>query len=134
MNDYTNLSAVLVWLASGGALLAANWIIANLLEKWDKWHAFPSWVKFTAPLVGAIVLAIGSHYALNYAAELEQVQPLFAIIVTIVVGYFGSQSGHMANKNIQAQQQQAGAQVKQLAVEKQQLAVDKAEQMGNAPQ
>lgn len=96
--DWTVLSAVLVWLAGIGSVAAVGWIVANFLEKMAWWTNLPSGVKWVVPPVLSILIAFGSQFLLKQEILLAQIQPYFALIVTILLAYWGSQAGHIATK------------------------------------
>jgi len=98
--DFTNLVAVLVWLAGLGAIVATNWLFGKLLAGFAWWNNLPKWVKYIVPPVFAVGIAFGSQYMLTQPDFLTTVSPYFATIVTILLGYFGSQSAHLRTKEL----------------------------------
>lgn len=97
--DWTVLSSVLIWLAGVGAVAAVGWIVANLLEKMTWWNNLPAFVKWVIPPILSVAIAFGSQYLLKQEILLARIQPYFALIVTILLAYWGSQVGHIATKN-----------------------------------
>lgn len=97
--DWTVLSSVLIWLAGVGAVAAVGWIVANFLEKMVWWNNLPPFVKWVTPPILSVLIAFGSQFLLKQEILLAQIQPYFALIVTILLAYWGSQVGHIATKN-----------------------------------
>jgi len=101
--DWTQLSAVLLWLASsGGAVMAINWIIANFLEKMAWWGALPTWVKWVVPPLVAIAVSIGAQQVVQIPGLVDLIQPYWALIISILLGYFASQAAHLQTKRAMA--------------------------------
>ena len=96
--DWTNLTAVLIWLAGLGSVVAVGWLVANFLEKMEWWNKLPSFVKWIVPPAIAVLVALGAQYLLKQEIVLAQIQPYFALIVSILLTYLGLQAGHNATK------------------------------------
>jgi hypothetical protein len=96
--DWTSLNAVLAWLVAGGAVFVANYAFALIAENFPAWHKLPSWLKFLIPIITSVLLAFGAQQLLLYPDIIEVIQPLWALLVTIILAWLGSQKGLMAAK------------------------------------
>lgn len=100
MVDWTDLQGLLIWAVAGGSIFIVNYGLSLLIENWPAWHDLPRFVKFLAPLVVAIVMAIGAQMALDYGQGIiEVIQPWWFLIVTIAVGWLGSQKAYIGAKD-----------------------------------
>jgi len=99
--DWTNLLGVLAWIAAGsGSIFLVNYGLSLLVENWPAWHNFPRAVKFLAPLVMAILMAVGAQLALDYGqVVIEYIQPWWIIIVNIAIAWLGSQKAYIGTKD-----------------------------------
>jgi hypothetical protein len=96
--DWTVLSSVLAWIVAGGSVFIANYAFALIAENFEFWHKLPSWLKFLIPIITATLLAVGAQTLLLYPDIVEVIQPYWALIVTIIIAWLGSQRGLMAAK------------------------------------
>lgn len=97
--DFTNLSAVLTWIAiGGGAPFLAMQAFSYLAELWPAWHDFPKVVKYLAPPLLAVGLAFAANYGLKSAGLIETLSPFWVLITQVVIGWLGSQKGYMDTK------------------------------------
>jgi len=97
--DWLNLQAVLGWLVAGGSVFVVNYALALLAENWKGWTNLPTIVKFLIPIVVSVLIAIGAQYLLSLPDLLGQIQPFWALLVTIILAWLGSQKGYMAAKS-----------------------------------
>lgn len=95
IEDPTNLTAVLIWLATAGAPYFVGQVLSLLAENWSAWHSLPRWLKFSAPLVLAPLVSIGATLLLRQTELIEQVSPWWSIIIGSITGYLGSQRAYM---------------------------------------
>lgn len=98
--DFTSLVAVLTWLSGVGCVYATNWLFGKILAGVRVWNALPSWVKWVVPPTFSVLVGLGANYLLSQELFLAKVAPLFAAVVTILIGYFGSQVAHNQSKVI----------------------------------
>lgn len=92
--DPTDLSAVLVWLASGvGAPFVVGMAFAMLAEYWPWFHTVKRGYKFGAGIVLSVAIAFGAQYVLAQPGLVEYVQPIFALVVSTVLAWLGQQYG-----------------------------------------
>jgi len=98
MDDYSNLTAVLMWIAAGGGTAVIGWAVAYLAEMWPGWHGLPSAVKFIGPVALSFGLAVLADYALQYDEVLTLAQPYWLMLVTAVAGWIATQAGHSTAK------------------------------------
>jgi uncharacterized membrane protein len=96
--DWTVLEQVLLFLVSGGAVFVVNYALAYLVENFEFWHKLPSWLKFLIPIVASVLLAFGAQQLLLYPDIIAAIQPVWALIVTIVLAWLGSQRGYISAK------------------------------------
>jgi hypothetical protein len=79
-------------------VFVANYAFALLAENLEFWHKLPTWSKFLIPIVFSVLLAFGAQQLLMQPDIIAGIQPLWALIVTIVVAWIGSQKGLMTAK------------------------------------
>ncbi len=99
--DWTDLSAVLKWLAGVGGPYVIGQVLSYLAENWPKWHTFPRWVKFLAPMLTSVLISLLATWLLTRADILVAMSPYFALVVGAVIAfvtYWGTQNGYMATK------------------------------------
>ena len=96
--DLTNLSAVLMWLATAGAPFLVLWVMSLLAENWPKWHTLPRLVKFLTPLILAPLVAVGATLLASKTQLIAQIGPWYTIVVGSILAYIGSQKALMSAK------------------------------------
>ena len=96
--DWTILQSVLAWLVVGGSVFVVNYAFAWLAENFEFWHKLPSWLKFVIPVVTSVLLAVGAQQLLLYPDIIAIVQPYWALFVTILLAWLGSQKGYITAK------------------------------------
>lgn len=89
--DWTLLTVVLAWIVQGGGIYLSGKLFAYVAESWTKWPVLPPIVKWVAPLLFSILLAIGGTLLLEQTAFLAMLQPWYALVAQVVIGYVGSQ-------------------------------------------
>lgn len=94
--DFTNLSEVLLWLTGVGSPYIIGRVIAFLAENWKQWHSLPRTVKFIAPLLVSVALSVGATLFMGNTVIVETLSPQFAMVMTAVLTYLGTQEGYMA--------------------------------------
>ena len=96
--DWTILESVLLFLVAGGAVFVVNYALAYLAENFGFWHKLPSWLKFLIPIVVSVLLAFGAQQLLLYPDIIAVIQPFWALFITIVLAWLGSQKGYISAK------------------------------------
>lgn len=93
--DLTDFSAVLVWLATGGAIVAVNLVASKWLEAWDAWHELSPNVKRLVVVAFAALLSFAAQLVLqSYPEIVATIQPFWEFIVMLLIGLGGSQVMH----------------------------------------
>lgn len=106
--DFTDLAAVLTWLAGAGGPYFVGWVLSLLAENWPAWHDLPRSVKFAIPLIASPIVAILATLALQQAAILEFAAPWYTIIAGSILGYLGTQQAYLRAKQAGYGQQVRG--------------------------
>lgn len=97
--DWTNLGAVVSWLAiGGGAPILVGMVFSYVAENVPAWHKLPKWIKFVAPVIVAVLLGLGANYLLLNSDIIAAISPYWAIILSIIVAWFGTQAGYIQTK------------------------------------
>jgi len=97
--DWTNLGEVISWLAVGGGVpVVVGIVLSYVAENVPAWHTLPKGVKFTVPVVIAVLLGLGANYLLLQTDLIDKVSPYWAMIMSILLAWFGSQVGYMQTK------------------------------------
>lgn len=99
MIEWTNLQAVLVWLTQLGAPLVAMYVFSLVAENVPAWHTLPKMVKFVAPPIVSILLAVGATLLLQRPDIIQTVAPWWTVIVGSLLAYAASQKGYMDAKS-----------------------------------
>lgn len=98
MDDFTNLAFVLNWVATIGGPYLVGKLLSYLAENWPRWHTLPVPVKFLAPMVLSVILAVGAKLLLGQAEFLAAVSPWFTMVAMAVSAYLGSQKGYQESR------------------------------------
>lgn len=98
--DLTNLTAVLVWLAGAGGAYVTGQVFSYLAENWSKWHALPSWLRFSAPLLAAPLISVGATIGLQYGTQIDAVAPWWSIVSYSLITYLATQNAHVAQLKV----------------------------------
>lgn len=96
--DYTDLTAVLGWVALAGAPFLAGYVVSLLAENWPKWHTLPTPVKFYTPLILSVLLALGANALLQQTEFVNAISPWWRMVAASILTYLGTQQGYMAAK------------------------------------
>ena len=99
MIDTTSITAVLLWIIAGpGAAYLVGQLMAFILENVPAWHTFPTWVKFSVPIVLAALFAVVAKVLIGFPDVLAQISPWFTVIVTAISCYVASQRQYMKTR------------------------------------
>ena len=96
--DWTLLTAVLAWVVAGGSVFLVNYGLAWLAENFEFWHKLPHWLKLLIPILTSVLLAFGAQQLLLFPDIIEIAQPYWALFVTIIIAWLGSQKGYVTAK------------------------------------
>lgn len=95
-------SSLIEFLAFLGTLGGAQWFfgkfIARVLENWTAWHNFPKWIKKSAPMVIAVLVAVASQLALEYDVT-SYIPEWFAVILLSVINQLSGQKEYQEIKD-----------------------------------
>lgn len=97
--DWTVFESVLLWIVAGGSVFIVNYGLAYLAENFAFWHKLPIWLKFLIPIVVSVLLAFGAQQLLLYPDVIAYIQPIWALGVTILLAWLGSQKGYISAKS-----------------------------------
>ena len=92
--DLTDLTAVLMWLATVGSPFLVGWALSLLIENWAGWGNLPHFVKTIIPMVASVLIAIGATVALKYPDIIGQIAPWFTVAMGAILGWLGTQGGY----------------------------------------
>jgi len=81
--DWTDLSAVLLWLAGPGAGVAVLALGAWLNQAWPWWRDAAQNVKDLVTMVAAALVALAASYI--PLAVVEQLAPVYRIVATVIL-------------------------------------------------
>jgi hypothetical protein len=97
-SDWGNLEEVLLFLAAGGGAVVTAFFFSWLAENFEFWHKFDSKLKLVLSLVLSVGIGVGAYYLLSLPELISLVQPYYALIVTIILAWLGSQVAYMKSK------------------------------------
>lgn len=97
--NWGDLNQVLLWLVAGGSAVVVAALFSFLAENFEFWHKIPKNGKLIISLVLSILIGAGAYYFLSLPDVITLIQPYWALIVTIVLAWLGSQYAYMKAKN-----------------------------------
>ena len=96
--DWTVLTSVVAFVAAGGSVFAVNYAFAWFAENFEFWHKLPGFVKLLIPILTSVLLAFGAQYLLEFPGIVEIAQPYWALFITTMIAWLGSQKGYVTAK------------------------------------
>jgi len=96
--DWGNLTEVLSFLAAGGSAIVVAVFLSFLAENFEFWHKISAKGKLVLSLVLSIAVGAGAYYLSSLPELISFVQPYYALVVTIVLAWLGSQVAYMKSK------------------------------------
>lgn len=97
--DWLSLEAVLLWIVvGGGGVYITNYVFSLIAENVTQWHNLPKIVKFILPMLTAVGLGFAAQYILAQPELIDVIQPTWLLVISILIGYLGSQLGYMKAK------------------------------------
>jgi hypothetical protein len=93
--DLTNFGQVLLWIAGIGAPAIVAYVLSWVVENWKLWSTFPKEVKFLAPMIVSVLLALGADQLLHYPDVIAAIQPWFQVVMSAVLAYLASQKAYL---------------------------------------
>ncbi len=96
--DWGSLEEVLLFLVAGGSAAVVAVLFSFLAENFEFWHKINSTLKLVLSLVLSIVIGAGAYYLLALPDLISFIQPYYALIVTIVLAWLGSQLAYIKAK------------------------------------
>ena len=97
--NWGDLNQVLLWLVAGGSAVVVAALFSFLAENFEFWHKIPKNGKLIISLVLSILIGAGAYYFLSLPDVITLIQPYWALVVTIVLAWLGSQYAYMKAKN-----------------------------------
>ena len=96
--DWGSLEEVLLFLVAGGGAIVVAFFFSWLAENFEFWHKWNSKLKLILSLVLSIGIGAGAYYLLALPELISLIQPYYALIVTIILAWLGSQIAYMKSK------------------------------------
>ena len=96
--DWGSLEEVLLFLVAGGSAIAVAAFFSFLAENFEFWQKISALGKLILSLVFSIAIGAGAYYLLSLPELISLVQPYYALIVTIILAWLGSQVAYMKTK------------------------------------
>ena len=97
--NWGDLNQVLLWLVAGGSAVVVAALFSFLAENFEFWHKIPKNGKLIISLVLSILIGAGAYYFLSLPDVITLIQPYWALVVTIVLAWLGSQYAYMKAKS-----------------------------------
>jgi len=97
--DWTDLNEVLLWLVAGGASIIVAAVFAFLAENFEFWHKLHKNVKLLISLLLSALIGFGAYYLLALPDVITIIQPYWALFVTMLLAWLGSQYAYIKAKN-----------------------------------
>lgn len=96
--DWTNLEEVLSFLAAGGGAVVVAFFLSWLAENFVFWHNLSANLKLFLSLVLSVGIGVGAYYLLELPEVITSIEPIYTLIVTILLTWLGSQTAYMRSK------------------------------------
>lgn len=96
--NWGNFNEVLLFLVAGGSAIVVNALLAFLAENFQFWHKIAKNGKLLISLLLSVGIGAGAYYLLSLPDLITFIQPYWALIVTIVLAWLGSQFAYMKAK------------------------------------
>lgn len=96
--DWRSLEEVLLFLVAGGSAVVVAFFFSWLAENFEFWHKLNSKLKLVLSLVLSVGIGAGAYYLLALPELISLVQPYYALIVTMILAWLGSQVAYMKSK------------------------------------
>lgn len=96
---WKDLNEVLLWLAAGGSAIVVAALFAFLAENAEWWHKISKTGKLIISLVLSAGIGAGAYYLLSLPEMITIVQPYWALFVTMVLAWLGSQYAYIKAKS-----------------------------------
>ena len=97
--NWGNFNEVLLFLVAGGSAIVVNALFTFLAENFEFWHKIPKNGKLLISLLLSVGIGAGAYYLLSLPDLITFIQPYWALVVTIVLAWLGSQYAYMKAKN-----------------------------------
>ena len=97
--NWGDLNQVLLWLVAGGSAVIVAALFSFLAENFEFWHKIPKNGKLVISLVLSILIGAGAYYLLSLPDVITIVQPYWALFVTMLLAWLGSQYAYMKAKD-----------------------------------
>jgi hypothetical protein len=94
MNEFGDIIFALTWLAGVGAPYLVGKLFAYIAENFPKWHELRREVKFLIPMIVSILLSMGAILLMGQTEIVETLGPIWSMISSAVIMYYGSQIGY----------------------------------------
>jgi len=96
--DWKELTEVLAWLMAGGGAIVVAALFAFLAENFEWWHKVNKNIKLLISLVLSGLIGFAAYYLMSLPDLLTIVQPYWALFVTMVLAWIGSQYAYLKAK------------------------------------
>ncbi len=96
--DWSDLNEVLLWFVAGGSSIAVAVLFSFLAENFVFWQNLSKNVKLILSLLFSIGIGAGAYYALSLPDVITVIQPYYALLVTMILAWLGSQVAYMKAK------------------------------------
>ena len=108
--DWTQLNEVIIWLIGGGVAVVVAAFFSFMAENFEFWHKIPKYGKLIISFVLSALIGFGAYYLLSFPDIITLIQPYWALFVTMLLAWLGSQVAYIyAKKSGYAAKTQAAA-------------------------
>ena len=96
--NVVDLPTALQYVAGVGAPILTVALLSFLAERWPRWNALPSDVKFIVPMLISVALSLGATWMLSNPELIDKFAPIFTMVMTSIMTYLTSQAIHQKTK------------------------------------
>jgi len=97
--DWKLLDEVLLWIVGGGFSVIVAAVFAFLAENFEFWHRLNKNIKLLISLLLSSAIGAGAYYLLSMPDLITLVQPYWALVITMLLAWLGSQYAYIKTKN-----------------------------------
>lgn len=97
--NWKDINEILIWLIGGGVAIVVAAFFSFMAENFEFWHKIPKYGKLILSFVLSAAIGVGAYYLLSMPDVITIIQPYWALFVTMLLAWLGSQYAYIKAKN-----------------------------------